>query len=488
MSDPLWTAGAVIMAVGGSGALPPETHITSVSIDTRTLAPGALYVALHGVSQDGHKFLDAAFEAGAAAALVEETYSGDDPRLVRVDDTLRGLERLGAAARERTKARIIAVTGSAGKTTSKEILRAMFEATAPGRVHAAAKSFNNHWGVPLTLASMPADSAYGVFEIGMNHPGEIRPLVKLVRPHVAMITTIAAAHLGHFSGLDEIAAAKAEIFEGLTGDGQTTGWAVVPCDAPHADLLMTRAQGHISDPGYLFTFGSGDDAVMQLRDLELGPTRTRAHLRGPSDTLAFELGLAGAHNAMNAAGCIATWFCATAGQSLPSTPDDQGYAGFGSVCEALRTLEIDPEGRGQVHALRNGITLLDESYNANPSSMRAAIATLALYPPERRRIAVLGDMLELGETADALHAGLSDALVAADVGCVLMCGPHMAALDAALPPFVTAHHVASSAELEPQLLATVQPGDVIMIKGSLGSRMAPLVAALRSHLCPPTTG
>ncbi|MEO0619153.1 MAG: UDP-N-acetylmuramoyl-tripeptide--D-alanyl-D-alanine ligase [Pseudomonadota bacterium] len=492
MTEALWRAGDVIKAVAGAGSLAADTALTSVSIDTRTLAPGALYVALHGVAQDGHKFVNAAFKAGAAAALVERTYAGDDQRLIRVDDTLRGLERLGVAARERSRARIVAVTGSAGKTTSKEMLRAMFEAIAPGRVHAAAKSFNNHWGVPLTLASMPADTAYGVFEIGMNHPGEIRPLVKMVRPHVAMITTIAAAHLGHFSGLHEIAEAKAEIFEGLAGDGAKTGWAVLPTDAPHADLLMRRALGHVSEPGFVFTFGARDDATLQIRDVDLSPAHSCISVRGPSDTLMFNLNLAGRHNAMNAAACVATWFCATAGQIMPEAPGDQGFAGFGRVASALEHLEIDPEGRGQVYDLRDGITLLDESYNANPSSMRAAINTLALYPPERRRVAVLGDMLELGDTADQWHAELADDLRDADVSCVLTCGPHMAALDAALrdtlPSSATLHHAAASNELETILLASVQTGDVIMVKGSLGSRMAPLVAALRSHFCAPTTG
>ncbi|MEL6288869.1 MAG: UDP-N-acetylmuramoyl-tripeptide--D-alanyl-D-alanine ligase [Pseudomonadota bacterium] len=495
---PLWTAGAIAEATGADLAIAPDAPISAISIDTRTLVPGSLYVALHGVSQDGHRFVDAAFEAGAAACLVEDDYSGDDPRLLRVPDTLRGLEQIAAAARARNAGRIVAVTGSAGKTTSKEILRAMFEAIAPGRVHAAAKSFNNHWGVPLTLANLPADAAYAVFEIGMNHPGEIRPLVKLVRPHVSMITTIAAAHLGHFSGLEEIAEAKAEIFEGLAGDGTATGWAVVPSDAPHADLLIRRALGHLAEPGFLFTFGTGADATLLLRDLELSPTRSRAAIRGPADTLRFELNLAGAHNAMNAAGCIAAWFCATAGQLMPEGPDDEGYPGFGRIRRALASLSVDPAGRGQVHDLADGITLIDESYNANPSSMRAALATLALYPADRRRIAVLGDMLELGDASQQLHGDLASAVREARVDAAFLCGPDMAVLANRISPprddaaandtdRIAVTHAPTSSDLEQLLLAGVRSGDVIVVKGSLGSRMAPLVAALRSQFCAPKT-
>ncbi|MEO0730741.1 MAG: Mur ligase family protein, partial [Pseudomonadota bacterium] len=413
-TPPLWTPDALIMASGAACDGEITSAITGFSIDTRSLRAGDVFVALTD-QRDGHEFVEAAFNAGAAAALVRRDYARcpSDGCLLRVDDPLRALERIGRAARARLAddAKVIAVTGSAGKTTTKEMLRACFEAVAPGHVHAAVKSFNNHWGVPLTLANMPEDTAFGVFEIGMNHAGEITPLTEMVRPHVALVTSVLPVHVGNFDdGIDGVAHAKAEIFAGLT---PKAGFAILPRDSTHFDVLRDRATAALgiapsdwSEDFGVFTFGEHADADQGV-DVE------HSEFRADGSEVAFRFGkgatvpvisdiqVPGRHNASNAAGAIAAWFAATTHRDMPTTPGE-AFPGLGATLDALADLKIAPEGRGQVHQLADEITLIDESYNANPASVAAALATLSLYPVDRRRIAVLGDMLELGAGAEAM--------------------------------------------------------------------------------------
>jgi UDP-N-acetylmuramoyl-tripeptide--D-alanyl-D-alanine ligase len=487
MTTPLWTAEALVAAARAKLDGTLSQTITGFSIDTRTVQAGDVFVALKDV-RDGHDFVETAFKAGTAAALVSTAYvrqPADGP-LFRVEDPLKALELVGMAARARLSpdARVIAVTGSAGKTTTKEMLRACLAHLGP--VHASEKSYNNHWGVPLTLARMPAATKFGVFEIGMNHPGEIRPLSKMVRPHVAVVTSIAPAHLGHFSGLDEIAEAKAEIFEGLKRDG----FAVIPRDCEQFGILAKGAAEALgerldavinNDSARIKSFGESEDAGNIISDMQLSPTSTKATLdRGRRDNFQFEVGLSGRHNTLNAAAGITAFLCATAGLEIPKS-QGEAYAGLGGFLAALKSLNFDLAGRGKVTSA-GGVTLLDESYNANPESMKAALATLALRPKgEGRRIAVIGDMLELGEQSVALHMGLASAIAAAEVDYVFACGPHMKHLFDSLPAGIRAAWAPTSKELIAPLLSAVKPGDVIMVKGSLGSRMAVIVDALNSR-------
>jgi UDP-N-acetylmuramoyl-tripeptide--D-alanyl-D-alanine ligase len=360
-----------------------EGFVSGISIDTRSLVAGDLFVALKD-QRDGHEFVSAAFKAGAAAALVANGYQrgADDGVLFRVPDPLAGLEALGRAARARLHedARIVAVTGSAGKTGTKEMLRACFSALGP--THASEKSYNNHWGVPLTLARMPRETRYGVFEIGMNHAGEIRPLTKMVRPHAAIVTTVEAVHLEHFPSVEGIADAKGEIFEGLEPGGQ----AIIKYDNPYASRLKTIAERLGAQP---VTFGFDRNADVGGEDLKLGHDGSEMVVRLGSRRIPLRLAMPGRHIAENALSVAAA------------------IAGVGAdVNQALAVLANlrPPAGRGAQSVLRidgGEALLIDESYNANPASMRAALATLASLPREKfpRRIAVLGDMLELGPDA-----------------------------------------------------------------------------------------
>lgn len=460
MSAPLWTAAEAAEATGGRVTGPWSA--SGVAIDSRTIEPGDLFIAIEGPNFDGHDFVGKALEAGAAAALVHRR-SADVPRnapLLEVEDTLKALAALGEAARKRTQARCLGITGSVGKTSSKEMLRAAL-ATA-GKTYASVASFNNHWGVPLSLARMPLDAQFGVFEIGMNHAGEIRELVAIVRPEVALITQIAPAHIAFFpDGLDGIAAAKAEIFEGL----QAGGTAVINADAPRAAILLEKAK---QQGARIVTFGAAEEADYRLLKHEDGAT-SRVEAALPNGPLAFSLGLPGRHMALNALGVIAT---AAAVGVDPATA--------ASGLEGLRPLR----GRGarQTIDLPNGgsITLIDEGYNANPISVAAALGLLEACKPSGsgRRLAVLGAMLELGESARAMHASLSEPLLAAGTDLLFTCGTEMTALQEALPTKRRAAHRATSAELAPVLLAALQPGDVVLVKGSLGSKMANIIAAL----------
>ncbi|ESW87779.1 UDP-N-acetylmuramoylalanyl-D-glutamyl-2, 6-diaminopimelate--D-alanyl-D-alanine ligase [Mesorhizobium sp. LSJC285A00] len=460
----LWTSEALVDAMGGRPLGPMPEGISGISIDSRSLQPGDAFFAIKGEAMDGHDFATAAIKAGAGVLVVAE---GKLPSLGRltapmivVQDVLAALEKLGVAARARSNAKIIAVTGSAGKTTTKEALRHVLSAV--GTVHASAQSFNNHWGVPLTLARMPDDCDYAVFEIGMNHPGEIRPLVKMVRPHVAIVTMIAAAHLGFFRNLDEIAKAKAEIFEGI----EPGGAALLNRDDARWKLLdkMARAAG----VEHVFGFGENARSTYKLTKCELHADHSDITARIGGQDVTARIGAPGRHMVQNVLAVLGAAHLVE--------------ADIGKVALALADLSAE-RGRGKRHMLRHPkgpITLIDESYNANPASMAAAMALLNATPVtgEGRRIAVLGDMLELGDHSAKLHAALAELIVGTGTNTVFLGGPEMQALADILPDEIKTEYRAGAEELKPLLLSTLKAGDVVMIKSSKGIGFSKLVKAL----------
>ncbi|ESW89626.1 UDP-N-acetylmuramoylalanyl-D-glutamyl-2, 6-diaminopimelate--D-alanyl-D-alanine ligase [Mesorhizobium sp. LSJC269B00] len=460
----LWTSDALVDAMGGRPLGPMPEGISGISIDSRSLQPGDAFFAIKGEAMDGHDFATAAIKAGAGVLVVAE---GKLPSLGRltapmivVQDVLAALEKLGVAARARSSAKIIAVTGSAGKTTTKEALRHVLSAV--GTVHASAQSFNNHWGVPLTLARMPGDCDYAVFEIGMNHPGEIRPLVKMVRPHVAIVTMIAAAHLGFFRNLDEIAKAKAEIFEGI----EPGGAALLNRDDARWKLLdkMARAAG----VEHVFGFGENARSTYKLTKCELHAGHSDITARIGGQDVVARIGAPGRHMVQNVLAVLGAAHLVE--------------ADIAKVAEALADLSAE-RGRGKRHVLRHPkgpITLIDESYNANPASMAAAMALLNATPVtgEGRRIAVLGDMLELGDHSAKLHAALAELIVGTGTHTVFLGGPEMQALADILPDEIKTEYRAGAEELKPLLLSTLKAGDVVMIKSSKGIGFSKLVEAL----------
>ncbi|MDK1375121.1 MULTISPECIES: UDP-N-acetylmuramoylalanyl-D-glutamyl-2,6-diaminopimelate--D-alanyl-D-alanine ligase [unclassified Sinorhizobium] len=460
----LWTSSDLLAAMNGRpvGNLPEG--IAGISIDSRTINKGEAFFAIKGDRVDGHDYAGIALANGAALLVVSE---GKIPALGRliapmivVDDVLEALIRLGCAARDRSAAKVIAVTGSVGKTTTKEMLRHVLSPL--GRVHASVASFNNHWGVPLTLARMPEATDFGIFEVGMNHPGEIRPLTKMVRPHVAVVTSIAPAHLGNFESLDEIAAAKAEIFEGVVKGGH----AVLNIDSPQYTLLE-RAAG-AAGVSYIHSFGANPKAEFRLVEFT-GRSEGSVLWAGIGGrTLEVAIGAPGRHIAENALAVIAA--AKLAGADL-----DQ-------VLASLATMRPE-KGRGLQHRLKVGagrLTLIDESYNANPASMRAAISLLrdAEPPVGGRRIAILGDMLEMGEQAADVHAALAGPIVEAGIADVWLAGPEMANLRDALPPEVSVVYREAVDDLTDYALAAVAAGDVVMVKSSKGTGCARIVQAL----------
>jgi UDP-N-acetylmuramoyl-tripeptide--D-alanyl-D-alanine ligase len=469
MSDPLWTLDAFVDAAGGSIKGDAGAEITGISIDSRTLEPGDAFVAIKGDRLDGHDYVAAALDAGASLALVAESRLADlpeDGRYVVVEDPLEALRNLGIAARERTGARIVAVTGSVGKTGTKEALRLTLEPS--GKVHASVASFNNHWGVPLTLARMPADTEFGIFEIGMNHPGEITPLVKMVRPHVAIITTVQPVHLEFFDSVEQIAKAKAEIFDGL----EPGGIAVLNRDNLQFDLLKFLAA--TKGIATIHTFGEDPAADSHTQKVVSYPAGSSVDASILGQEITYKIGAPGKHHVKNSLAVL------TAVSDLGA---DLAKAGL-----ALDTMRA-PKGRGEVSRLpvQNGeLNLIDESYNANPASMRAALAVLGEAPVTRpgRRIAVIGDMRELGADADRLHAQLLQPITDADIDAVYCAGPHMHALWQDLPHDLRGHYCEDAKDLEEVLLNDVRAGDVVMVKGSLGTRMGPLVEALKKEYPP----
>ncbi|HET6518907.1 MAG TPA: UDP-N-acetylmuramoylalanyl-D-glutamyl-2,6-diaminopimelate--D-alanyl-D-alanine ligase [Geminicoccaceae bacterium] len=457
MSVALWSGAEAAAATGGVGR--SDWGASGVSIDSRTLEPGDLFVALRGPTHDGHDHVAGALARGAAAAVVRRRPGGvaGDAPLLTVDDTLRALTMLGAAGRARSGARVVAVTGSVGKTGTKEALRVALAASGP--THASAASYNNHWGVPLSLARMPRDVRFGVFELGMNRPGEIEALAALVRPHVAVITAIEAAHLAFFECVGAIAEAKAEIFRGL----EPGGVAVLDLDSPHFGRLRGLAEA--AGVGRVVTFGEHPGADARLLDAALDIAGSDVALRLHGRELRYRLGAPGRHWVRNSLAVLA------AVEALGAD------AAAGAA--ALRTL-VAPAGRGRQHALPlpggGTATLIDDSYNANPASMRAALAVLGTA--RGRKLAALGDMLELGPAAPELHAGLAEAVRAAGVELVFTVGENMARLHGALEPERRGAHVAAADELPEILRAALRPGDTLLVKGSLGSRMGPVCRAL----------
>jgi UDP-N-acetylmuramoyl-tripeptide--D-alanyl-D-alanine ligase len=462
VAEALWTLGEIVSATGGTCLGAAATPVTGLSIDSRSLGKDEGFIAIRGPNRDGHAFVAAALDGGAACAIVDGTFPrGDEEKLVRVGDTLQALNDLGRAARARVKDTVvIAVTGSVGKTGSKEALRLALQPS--GSVHASVKSFNNHWGVPLSLANMPKGTSYGVFEAGMNHAGEIDALTRLIRPHIAIITTVAPVHLGFFRSVDEIAEAKAEIFRGL----EPGGTAIINRDNPYYDPLKRHALGHGAK---IVGFGEARDARARLLDVELGPDSSTVTADILGDTISYRLGAPGRHLVQNSLAVLAAVQVAGADLELGA--------------RALEDLRAQP-GRGGRTVIPVGdarVAIIDESYNANPDSMRAALATLALTPRTEysRRVAVLGDMLELGPESPKLHAALAEFIDGAGVDVVFACGELMGSLYRALPASRQGAYAKTAEELAPMLTGAVGPGDAIMVKGSLGSRMAPLVEALK---------
>jgi UDP-N-acetylmuramoyl-tripeptide--D-alanyl-D-alanine ligase len=461
-ADILWTTDEAVKATGGHAT--SDWSARRVAIDSRTAQPGDLFVALKGPHFDGHDFIAGALKGGAAAALVHrmpENLSSDAPLLL-VNDTMTALEALGRAARARTKAKFVAVTGSVGKTSTKEALRLAL-ATA-GSTYATTGNLNNQWGVPLSLANMPRGSRFGVFELGMNHAGEIGPLSKQVRPEIAIITNVAPAHLEFFASVEAIADAKAEIFEGLPKDGI----AILNRDNEHFDRLADHARRQ--GISRIIGFGSHAEATARLIDYaaEGNGGRIRARILGRD--IEYAVGAAGQHQAINSLAVLAT--------VMSLNVDVDVAAAALAQMQALK-------GRGQRSkvALAGGsFEIIDESYNASPAAMRAAIQVLALTKPARgaRRIAVLGDMRELGPEGGKLHADLAADLSAAGVDLVFTAGPLMASLNAALPAALRGAHFNDSASLSPAVLEAVRSGDIVLVKGSLGSRMGPIVEALKA--------
>jgi len=467
--DALWTGLGLIGALHAriSGGLPRE--VRGISIDTRTLEWGELFFAIKGDARDGHDFVRAALEKTAAAAVIDEAHAqeltGLGPLFV-VNDTQAALERLGARGRDRSSAYIAAITGSVGKTSTKDMARTVLSKF--GETHASAASYNNHWGVPLSLARMPLSTRYGLFEIGMNHAGEIDKLVKLVKPHVAIITRVAPVHLEYFSSIEHVADAKAEIFSGVT-DG---GVAIVNRDDEFFERLSAAATA--SRAQHVFSFGANEGAQSRLLSYETvdGDGAVEAEVFGRR--LSYKIGAPGRHFALNSLAVLTLAYVL----DLDLEEAARALADFGP-----------PKGRGRRERLSTfggDITLIDESYNANPTSVRAALDLLAATTPGRggRRVAILGDMLELGPSAAELHAGLAPDVVQADVDLLFTAGPLSSRLFYSCPDAVLGAHRANAQELENVVLEALQPGDVVMVKGSNASRMSRIVTAIKEKYPP----
>ncbi|MES2451812.1 MAG: UDP-N-acetylmuramoyl-tripeptide--D-alanyl-D-alanine ligase [Pseudomonadota bacterium] len=450
----LWTSAEIAAATGGTAST--EFSATGVTFDSREVGPGDLFVALKGETSDGHRFLDQSSERGASGAVV--AVATPHPHVL-VPDTMAALEAMARAARARTAAKIIGVTGSVGKTSTKEALFAALDRGAPGTAHRSVKSYNNHTGVPLSLARMPAASRFGVFEMGMNHAGELAHLTTLVRPHVAMVTAIAPAHTAFFPDESAIADAKGEIFAGL----QPGGVAIIPYDSPHRDRLIGHARPHAAR---IVTFGTdpgADVRAMETMRTATGGTFVTASL-GEKE-LSFTVGQPGMHWVSNALAVLAAVDAVGGDLALTglALAELGGLAGRG----ARLTVKV---GGGEA-------LVIDESYNANPTSMRATLAVLGAETAPRK-LAVLGEMRELGEKSDAYHAALADPVIAAGVERVILVGEAMRPLANALEGRVDFVHVPDTAAARASLLEMLAPGDAVLIKGSNGVGLASVIAAL----------
>ncbi|WP_375381589.1 UDP-N-acetylmuramoyl-tripeptide--D-alanyl-D-alanine ligase [uncultured Sphingomonas sp.] len=453
MADPLWTSDAVALATGGIASA--RFDVSGVTFDSREVGPGDLFVALKGEATDGHRFAAQALAAGAAGVLASEPVEGSH---VLVTDTAAALDALGRAARARTGAQVIGVTGSVGKTSTKEALFAALDRPAPGTTHRSLKSYNNHVGVPLSLARMPAASGFGVFEMGMNHPGELAALTRLVRPHVALVTAIAPAHAEFFADEGAIADAKGEIFQGL----EPGGIAIVPFDSPHRDRLAAAARPHA---GRIVTFGleaGADVRPVEMMRTAMGGTFVTARIG--TRELSFTVGQPGRHWVSNALAVLAAVDAVGGDLALTglALAELGGLAGRG----ARLTVAV-PGGEALV---------IDESYNANPSSMRATLGVLADEPG--RHVAVLGEMRELGEAGPGYHAALAAPILDARIEAVLLVGEAMAPLADALAGRVRCVHVPDAATALARLPAMLAPGDAVLVKGSNAVGLARVVAGL----------
>ncbi|MCV6584550.1 MAG: UDP-N-acetylmuramoyl-tripeptide--D-alanyl-D-alanine ligase [Marinibacterium sp.] len=465
----LWSADEAATATGGRATT--DWQVTGVSIDTRSLQPGDLFVALKA-ARDGHDFVADALAKGAGAALVSRVPDGlaSDAPLLIVDDVQAGLEALGRAARARTNARVVAVTGSVGKTSTKEMLAHVLG--AQGRTHASVASYNNHWGVPLTLARMPADTQFAVIEIGMNHPGEIAPLARMARPHVAMVTTVAPAHLEAFDNIQGIAREKASIIDGL----EPRGTAVLNGDVDTTDILQAHARDH---GARILTFGSAAGCHHRALSIEVAGASTVAEARAWRTPMLFKVGAPGRHFAMNALGVLAVVFAlgADRGRALISLASWAPGSGRG---QRLR-LVLDPADAD------SWLELIDDAYNANPASMAASLEVLSGAEVTHgmgrvargRRIAVLGDMKELGPDEKTLHAGLADLPAMAQIDTVHCIGPLMKSLHAALPEDKRGLWRATAPEMTERLRGRLDQGDVVLVKGSLSMGLRVVVDAIR---------
>jgi UDP-N-acetylmuramoyl-tripeptide--D-alanyl-D-alanine ligase len=447
----LWTSGEIATATGGSVSAPFE--VTGVTFDSREVQAGDLFVAMPGTVHDGHRFVDGAFAAGAAGALVAHPVSGPH---VQVDDTFAALQALGRASRQRSEAKVFGVTGSVGKTSTKEALFTALDRNCPGKVHRSVKSYNNHTGVPLSLARMPRDADYAVLEMGMNNRGEIAALTGQVRPHVALITAIAPAHIENLGSEEAIADAKAEIFEGLEPDGV----AIIPNDTPHRDRLVKAARRRADR---IITFGRGDADVHAVHAVaaEGGGSLISAALL--ERELTFTISQRGEHWVSNALAVLA---------AVEAVGADVALAGL-----ALADLG-GLKGRGERHRVEiagGEVLLIDESYNANPASMAATLKSLGAERDVARRIAVLGPMRELGPHSDVLHAGLAPAILSAGVDRLILIGDEMRPLDEALDGRVAVDRVASVEEAADALLQMLRAGDAVLIKASNSVGLAKLV-------------
>ena len=465
----LWTSQDAACATAGKTTT--DWQAGGVSIDTRSIAKGDLFVALTDI-RDGHDFVAQAFEKGAAAALVSRIPEGicPDAPLLIVDDVLAALEKMAVFSRARTKAKVVGVTGSVGKTSTKEMLRAVL--ARQGRVFAAEKSYNNHWGVPLTLARMPADADFAVIEIGMNHPGEIAPLARLTRPDVAMITTVAAAHMQAFDGIDGIAHEKAAIFEGL----EPNGVAVINGDINTLDILLDGAKR----AGAKCTcFGVAKSNTDRLIDVQLSHNTTIVSADLSGTKALFKISSPGQHFAMNALGVLAVVRALGADTGLAANDMAlwQPPAGRGThECVVLDGVETS-----------QCITLIDDAYNANPTSLDAALLVLAASKPvdglgsihKGRRIAILGDMLELGGDEISQHAAFAQHDAIKDIDEIHASGALMQALWQALPEHKRGQWHQNASDLAAVAHSLLDAGDVILVKGSLGSKISLVVDAIR---------
>ena len=443
----LWTSAAIAEACHGAAA--GDFAADGVTFDSREVVAGDLFIALKGEATDGHRFIGKALERGAAGLLVSEAV---DAAHIRVANTMVALNALGAAARDRSRATRIGVTGSVGKTGVKEALKAALSRFAPDAVHASVKSYNNHTGVPLSLARMPAASRFGVFEMGMNHSGELAELTQLVRPHIAIVTWVASAHREFFATESDIAMAKAEIFAALPKGGT----AIIPHDNPHADLLVR--------------FGLNDGADVHAEKVALHPDCSCVTARIGKETLTFKIGMAGQHWVNNALAVLA---------GVQAAGADLALAGL-----ALAELN-DLPGRGRrlrVAAGAGQAIVIDEAYNANPASMAASLAVLKAVTPARhgRRLALLGSMKELGALSDEFHAGLAPHICEAGVAAAVLVGAEMKPLAAALGRSIDVRHVADADAARAEIARLIAADDVLLVKGSNSIGLARVIETLAS--------